>query len=210
MKNIVFIPVVKDPNRLGRSNGYKWCIKSWKYWCNKNGAELFLLEEPLYDSKLMSFAWQRYHLFKLLDENNIDYNQILMVDADTINHPDCPDFFKETEGKYCGVMNDGCYEWVIRSIDKYHDEVFPDMRVEPWNYINGGFQIVNKKHKDFYDEVVKFYMDNNEKLLSIQNEHGLGTDQTPINYLIKKHNIDLKILPQCYNLHHRHLYPHLM
>ena len=43
-KNIVFMPVVKDPNRIGRSIGYEYSINRWKHWCDKNGAELFLLE----------------------------------------------------------------------------------------------------------------------------------------------------------------------
>ncbi len=200
MKNIVFIPAIRDKKRIGRSAGYDWCIKSWKQWCKKNDAELFLLEEPLYEPTFMSIAWQRYHLFKLLESSDIKYKQILMVDADTIVHPNCPNFFNETDDKYCGVQDSGCYEWVSRSLNKYQQEFFTDTIVEPWIYFNGGFQIVNKKHKDFFDLVVKFYMDNSDKLLSVQKANGLGTDQTPINYLIKKHNIDLKILPQCYNL----------
>ena len=194
------MPAIRDKNRIGRSGGYDWCIKSWETWCEKNDAELFVLEEPLYEPTFMSIAWQRYHLFKLLENNNIKYKQILMVDADTIVHPDCPNFFEETDNKYCGVQDSGCYEWVSRSLNKYQEEFFTDIRVEPWIYFNGGFQIVNEKHKEFFDSVVKFYMDNSDKLLSIQKANGLGTDQTPINYLIKKHNIELKILPQCYNL----------
>jgi len=199
-KNIVFMPAIKDPNRIGRSVGYEYSINSWKHWCDKNDAELFLLEEQLYDSKFMSIMWQRYHLFKLLEENDIDYDQILMIDADTIVHPDCPNFFNETDYKYCGVQDSGCYEWVLRSLNTYHREFFSDTWVEPWIYFNGGFQIVNGKHKEFFDSVLDFYMKNSDKLLSVQKANGLGTDQTPINYLVKKHNIDLKILPQCYNL----------
>ena len=62
----------------------------------------------------MKITWQRYYVFDILEANDIDYNQILMVDADTIVHPDCPNFFELTDSKYCGVMNDGCYEWVTR------------------------------------------------------------------------------------------------
>ena len=56
----------------------------------------------------MAICFQRYYIFDILNDNGIDYNQILMVDADTIVHPECPDFFKETEDKYCGVVCDGC------------------------------------------------------------------------------------------------------
>ena len=42
---------------------------------------------------------------KLLDANDIDYDQVLIVDADTIVHPDCPNFFEQTDRKFCAVMN---------------------------------------------------------------------------------------------------------
>ena len=54
-----------------------------------------------------------------MDANDIEYNQILSVDADTIVHPDCPNFFEMTEGKMCGVHNEGSYDWIIRSIENY-------------------------------------------------------------------------------------------
>ena len=124
-----------------------------------------------------------------------------MVDADTIIHPDTPNFFEETENKYCGVINDGCYEWVSRSIKKYGDYIFPDdTKLKPWNYINGGFQIVNKNHKQLFQDIIKFYWENSDKLLYAQKEFKVGTDQTPINYLLRKFNVDLKILPSCYDL----------
>ena len=31
---------------------------------------------------------------------------------------------------------------------------------------------------------------------------GLSTDQTPINYLVQTKGIEIKLLPQTYNLHH--------
>ena len=79
MSNIVFMPAIKDPKRIGRSGGYEWSVKSWKNWCDKNDCELILLEQPLTDPAEMSVAWQRYHLFKLLEESKMDYDQVLMV-----------------------------------------------------------------------------------------------------------------------------------
>jgi len=39
-----------------------------------------------------------------------------------------------------------------------------------------------------------------DNLLSIQNKFGVGTDQTPINFLLRKHNIDLKLLSYEFNM----------
>ena len=50
----------------------------------------------------MKITWQRYYVFDILDNNKFSYNQVLVVDCDTIVSPDCPNFFDETDGKYAG------------------------------------------------------------------------------------------------------------
>ena len=67
-------------------------------------------------------------------------------------------------------------------------------------YFNGGFQIVNKSHKDFFDEVLNFYFENSDILR--KTKEGLSTDQTPINYLVQTKGMEINLLPQTYNLHH--------
>ena len=198
-KDVVFIPYI-DLND-GRNNSYDLSVKSWKYWCDKNNVDLIVWDDLVFPIERMKITWQRYYLFDILENSEIEYNQVLMVDADTIIHPETPNFFKETENRYCGVMNDGCYEWVSRSIKKYGDFIFPKQeKIKPWEYINGGFQIVNKKHQQFYQDVVKFYWENSDKLIYAQETFKVGTDQTVINYLLKKWEIDIKMLPVCYNL----------
>ena len=32
---------------------------------------------------------------------------------------DCPNFFEETEDKYCLVHDDGSYDWVLRGMEHY-------------------------------------------------------------------------------------------
>ena len=109
MKNVVFIPNIDLGD--GRSDSYSYSVRSWKRWCNKNNCELLIWEDLLYPVDYMKITWQRYYLFDILEANNIEYDQVLMVDADTIVHPDCPNFFEETDAQYCGVRVDGCYEW---------------------------------------------------------------------------------------------------
>ena len=198
MKNIVFIPNIDLGN--GRNNSYHYSIKSWKHWCDKNDCELIVWEDLLLPVEEMKITWQRYYVFDILEANDIDYNQILMVDADTIIHPDCPNFFELTDNKYCGVMNEGDYEWVLRSIRGFGDELFDGKRVKPWNYINGGFQILNKNHKDFYKKVIEYYRGNSDKIIDTIAKLKTATDQTIINFLLVENNIDVKILPDCYNL----------
>lgn len=184
----------------GRNDSYHYSVSSWKTWCDKNDCELLVWEDLLFPIDYMKITWQRYYLFDFLEENGIEYNQILMVDADTIVHPDCPNFFEQTEGKYCGVMNDGDYEWVLRSVKGFGDELFEGHRIRPHRYINGGFQIVNKEHRWFFDEMKKYYDENHTNIRAAIDKVKAGTDQTILNFMLDRHNMDLKIMPPCYNL----------
>ena len=84
MKNVVFIPNIDLGD--GRNNSYHYSVKSWKYWTENNDCELVVLDELLYPIDYMKITWQRYYLFDILESNSIEYDQILMVDADTIIH----------------------------------------------------------------------------------------------------------------------------
>ena len=201
MKNIVFIPNVKgtDEKRL-REVAYDLSIKSWQSWCEKNGCELVVMNELVHDYDEMKITWQRYYVLEILENSNIEYDQVLMVDADTLVHPNCPNFFEMTEHKYVGVHNYGSYDWILRSIENYSHYFFNGKMFPYYEYINGGFQIFNRKHKEFLKSVVQFYWDNKDNLLEVQNKLFNGTDQTPMNFLLREHNIDLKILPYEFNM----------
>lgn len=200
MKNIVFIPNIKVGDG-SRSISYDYSIKSWKHFCDKYNCELLVWEDLIFPIEDMKITWQRYYLFDILEGNNVEYDQILMVDADTIVHPECPNFFEETDHKYCGVINDGCYEWVTRSIRDFNRELFPDsIPPHPSTYINGGFQIVNKDHKKFFTAMKDYYSEYKDSIQLAIDKIKAGTDQTIVNYMLKDTKVDVKILPPCYNL----------
>ena len=198
MKNVVFIPNIDLGN--GRSDSYSYSVKSWKRWCDKNNCELLILEDLLYPVEYMKITWQRYYLFDILESNQIDYDQILMVDADTIIHPDCPNFFDMTDGKLCGVEFDGSWDWVLRGIENYSKYIF-DGYMMPWEkYFDCGFILVNKTHRQFFQDIVNFYFTYQDNLIKLQETFFNGTDQTPVNMLVHRNNIDLKLLPYEFNM----------
>jgi len=199
MKNVVFIPNINLGN--GRSEPYHYSIKSWKIWCDKNNTTLIEWKEPITDPNSLKVTFQRYWVHDILNHNQIDYDQVLIVDADTIIHPDCPNFFEETERKFSVVINNGCYEWVTRSIKNWGDAIFPGQaKIKPWKYFNGGFQITNKSHIPFYDFVKNYYLSNIDNINKLNNIIRAGTDQTIINYLTQQFGVETKYLPECYNL----------
>tara|TARA_R110002012_G_scaffold234930_1_gene408599 strand:- start:6974 stop:7741 length:768 start_codon:yes stop_codon:yes gene_type:complete len=205
MKNIVFLMNIKLNDSSGRytptrSLPYEFSINSWKQWCDKNNAELFVLEDLLLPKEDMAICWQRYYLFDILEANEVDYDQILMVDSDTIVHPDCPNFFEMTEHKYTGVPAEGSYDWILRSIENYSKHVFQGLELKWWEYINGGFQIINKKHKPLFESMIELYNSNKELLIQMQEKFHTGTDQTPLNFMLQINNIDTKMLPYEFNM----------
>ena len=197
-KNVVFIPCIDDGD--GRNSPYQYSVKSWKHWCKKNDCELVVFDQLMCPTSEMKITWQRYYVLELLENSGIEYDQVLMIDADTIVHPDCPNFFEMTDHKYVGVHNYGSMDWVLRSMENYSHYMFGNKMFPYYEYINGGFQIMNKSHREFLQAVVKFYWDNKDALLKLQKQIWCGTDQTPINFLLREYNIDLKLLPYEYNM----------
>ena len=209
-KNIIFMmdvdlqdsthPSLAHRYSSSRRAPYKFSIQSWKQWAKNNNAEIFILDEPLMSNIDMGICWQRYYLFDILEANNIEYDQVAMIDADTIVHPSCPNFFELTDNKFTGVHCDASYDWVIRSLENYSKYAFGGFMSKFYNYIDCGFMVVNESHKEFFKNITNFYHENSELLKEIETKLHVGTDQTPVNILVEKENIDLKLLPYEFNM----------
>ena len=109
-KNIIFMTAMVDaPDVL---NYAEWCYNSWDYWCKKNDVQLFILEDELrpkgdgtYKVPGMKPTWQRWHVFDVLDANEIEYDNVALVDIDTMVHWDAPNFFEEANGEFGAVKD---------------------------------------------------------------------------------------------------------
>ena len=200
MKNIVFIPNINLGNN--RNTPYHYSIKSWKKWSEQyNDIEVIEWDEAIMDPNEFKITLQRYWVHDILKHNEVEYEQVLIVDADTIIHPNCPNFFNETKGKFGVTVNNGCYEWVTRSIKQWGDNLFPnDPKVKPWKYFNGGFQITSKEHIPFYTTVQEYYTSNIDTINKLSEQIKAGTDQTIINYLVQQNNINTIHMSESYNL----------
>ena len=197
-KNIVFMVAIPKNGHL--PSEYEFSIKSWKHFCKKHNAELFIMEEPVVDPNYMSVILQRYFLFEMLEANNIEYENILLVDADTIVHPDCPNMFELTDEKYTLIHDDGSYDWILRGMEHYQRLLFKGEWFPFWEYGNSGLQIVNKKHKPFFDEMRKLYFDNSELINNTKDTYGIGADQTILNFMLHRHNIERTMLHYKFNM----------
>jgi hypothetical protein len=194
-KNVVMMTAVQVPGWEHRSKPYRYGIDSFKKWCDKNDCEFFLLDELIVPHEDMKINFQRYYVYELLEQSGIDYNQICITDADCIIHPDCPNFFELTDNKWTVTHCDGDYDWTIRSMENYAHSFDEFEEFDIFKYFNSGFQIINKEHKKYYEELLEFYWDNKDKIIETQKKYGVGTDQPIINHLCQKNKVEMKYLP---------------
>lgn len=204
-KNIVFIPFIKSGHRP--PDYIEYSFKTWKYWVSKHkNVDLFIFENPVENLDYMKVTWQRWYALDILRRNNINYDQVLVVDADTMIKWDCPDFFELTNYKFSVVRDNGKLSILIKNI-RYFKEDFSGVNFDLWSYFNAGFVILNDIHKNFLKNFINYYHKNNKQLLSREEADNLNvklvpktTDQTLLNYYTRKENVSLKFLDNKYNV----------
>ena len=119
MKNVVFVVNLEEKNKVGRNTPYHYSIDAWEHWCKKNDTELFVLTERIHDESIMNANWHKIYVLDLLEANGIEYDQVLISDADIIIHPDAPSPFDVSNREFSAVRNFGSMDWVCRSIENY-------------------------------------------------------------------------------------------
>jgi lipopolysaccharide biosynthesis glycosyltransferase len=189
---VVYIVNINEPQYS------KYCIESWNHWCDKHGAQLITLTEPIGN---IEPHWGKIFPFQLLEANGIDYDRVLVVDNDTVVHPNCPNVFDLVPRNKVGVVYDDVnYDWTIRSTEAYYKHVFSNFNTfDPFEYFNSGFLVLSSEHKKVYDNIVEFMQHNYEKLNWVQSTYGVGRDQTPLNFLIREFS-ELEFLSKRFNL----------
>tara|TARA_Y100000592_G_C5454250_1_gene310438 strand:- start:69 stop:806 length:738 start_codon:yes stop_codon:yes gene_type:complete len=199
MRNVVFSVSIGD------SPEYNLSQQSWARWCEKNDVELFILDQEIKPKEEMFYNFQRYYMFHLLESSGIDYDGVLTVDSDTLIHPNAPNIFEMTSrDKLYMVRDTGSYDWIIRGLEFYSESLFPESNFNVWNYGNSGFQLMGRKHKKFYDKMLKLWDDNQETIIRLSETYGLGKEQALWNLMIEKHNLEYEILPYKWNMTHIH------
>ena len=190
--NVIFlINIQHDKKFKGGGNtlegGYYYGFESWKHYAKKHNLEIFVLEDPIYDIDYMKPLWFKIFILDVLEANDIKYDQVCYVDADTIVTPDAPNIFEITDHKFCAVRNYGCMDWVNRSIENYSEHLFDKFMFPYYRYFNSGLMVFNKKHKPLFKNIQNFYTENRERITEIQNTLCVGNDQPVLNFFINKH-----------------------
>ena len=208
-KNVVLIPWIEREEavnssgigRADRTKGYKYGVDSWKQWCEKHDVEFFLMDTLLVPESEMVITWQRWYVLEILENNGIDYDQVLLVDADSVIHPDCPNFFEETNHEFSSAFCNGDYEWVNRAINGYSKMFFDkEFCIPSYEFFQTGFVVVNKIHKEFFDNVYDFYDTNRKRIIKSYDILLTGSDIAMMNCLRKEFDIELNLLPRQFGM----------
>lgn len=195
-RDVVFMVAI--PFKRDIDSYVQHSVATWRAWCQRNGVRLVVWDRPLCDVALMKPTWQRYRLFELLDAEGIEFDRVAYVDSDTMVRWDCPNFFG-LAGDHLGVVRDNSPGWSFQSM-KAHRKFFPGVDLPWYDYFNAGFQVLNQRHRSFYQAILQFYDQHRDQLLSMERAGGLGTDQTPVNFLARREGNDLTYLPPTFNL----------
>ena len=199
-KNIIFLINIVHDDR-SKNQGYEWSIKSWRKYAEKYGHKVFVLDKTLFEVSYMKPQWYKMYILDLLEANEIEYDQVLYVDADTVIHPNAPDIFDYTEHKFCAVRNYGDMDWVLRSMENYSKYIFNNFNFPFYKYFNSGVMVFNKKHKEFFKSIQNFYHANKDSIIKMQSTFGVGNDQPVLNYFVNRDiPDDYKVLPYEWNM----------
>ena len=182
MSNYLIRIISVIESERAKNQGYEYGVQSWKNWVDKTNAENPNSKiELLIGGVEENPQWAKYNIsFGYFD-------QVCSVDADTIVHPDCPNFFEIAPNSLRAVLNFGSIEWICRSTEVYGRAFFdrvcykqPPLGV----YVNSGFLVFPKKFEPLLKEFNELATNNLEELAGIAKKYGVGYDQTPLNYFL--------------------------
>lgn len=205
-KNVIFLINVKHDKKFqGGGNTtdgvFEYSFQSWNHYAKKHNCDIFVLDQAIMDVEYMKPNWYKMYILDILNENNIEYDQVLYVDYDTIVTPNAPNIFNLTNNNFTAVRNYGDMDWVCRSIENYSKHIFDNFKFPYYNYFNSGVMVFNKKHEPLFKNIQMFYEENRNKLIWMQNTYCVGNDQPVFNFFINRDiPNDYKILGYEWNM----------
>jgi len=174
-KAVLTIAIGPDYHRIGQLTH-----PILRKYAKKIGAEFVVINKKFISQTTPH--WEKFQIFNLLEK----YERILYLDSDLIIRDDCPDLFKIVPPEKLGVFNEAPFtdrsKELMIDICKQYGET-----LQSWNgkYYNSGVMVISQKHKYMFrkpeKEIFSFY------------------EQSYLNMIIAKENIDVYELPHKFN-----------
>ena len=172
---------------------------TWEWWCQRHGADFVAIDRPPQDSAYagMPPTMQRWaSLDRLIEERGEDA-QAALVDADTMIRWDTPDIFALAKG-FSAVADQGAPRWILRSA-KAFQPLFPETSLPWWEYFNSGFIVLGAAQRPFVQAFLDVSVKNWPRLDAAMASGNVGTDQTPLNFMVKRKKEPVFFLPRPFN-----------
>ena len=174
-QNVVFLTKLRYDRGISEPSK-----NSWEYWCYKNNHKLFIHEGEN--------PWNNlFDVFNILEENNIEYNKIFVVNGSSIVKWDCPNIFDLTDDRLVAWREMGDLGAIHKDIQD------SGLDVDIFKYVNYGSFIINKNHKEFFE-------------IASKTTHRNITEtsfQTSVNSLLQSNSIEINMdISREYNLNH--------
>lgn len=192
---------VRPPKARGDLTYVKYARATWEWWCRRHEADFVVIDAPSPEAEYarMPITMQRWiTVHRLLDQRGGDA-QVALIDADTMVRWDTPDFFARARG--FSAVADPSAPWIFRSIGAYQ-HLFPGTSLPWWEYFNSGFVVVGAAQRRLIEGFVAFAVANWPPLDRLMKKGVYGTDQTPLNFFVRRENEPVCLLPPPFNFVH--------
>ena len=171
-QNVIYWVGIKNnlfSEKYGNFEYFEYSKNTWKYWCKKNNCLFVEFDTPV-EEDLIKYRvnWQKLiFIFDELERKNINYDQVCLVDSSCMVKWDAPNFFELTNNKFTAWRDMDNMKWIYNSIIGYKS-IFENFELDQSKYVNSGFIIFNKKHKDLINSFKNYYIKNIDKFIDLQ------------------------------------------
>lgn len=180
-------PIQRGKQRRADLSHLVYAQATWEWWCAKNKIELLIVDRTAGD-KLMPNApatLLRWFAPAEIMSTRPRGTRVAMVDADTMIRWDTPDFFDHYDnGCLCAgrALNP---IWVNETIAAFQP-LFPGVVLKASQYFNAGVVLAGYSHCELFSRFGDFCVENFPRLKAIFHESNVGTDQTPLNFMVRR------------------------
>ena len=158
-----------------------------------------MIDAPPADSAYarMPPTLQRWAVLDCLIEERSNNVQALLVRCDTMIRWDAPDIFALARG-FSAVADVGTPAWALRSITAFQ-HLFPEVALPWWEYFNSGFIVLGAAQRPFIRAFLDDATTRWAELEAVMTSGNVGTEQTPLNFTVRRENEPVHFLPRPFN-----------
>ena len=180
----------------------KYGQATWEWWCHRNGVEFYpITEVPRAPASLnLPPTFLRWFAIAHLLRGYSPGIRVAVVDADTMVRWDAPSIFA-SGGERLAAVRDSGVAWIDRSIAAYQ-RVFPNVVLSSLQYFNAGVVVLGFFQLAVLHAFLELVRTQWVDLQSIIAGANVGTDQTVLNFVVKREQEPVCFLPRAFNVTH--------